>query len=235
MPSKPNTSPPRLSIPNSSKSHPEFMDMPSRISQEDYSQDMFSVSPTMDSSNGFSTMPNWSLHDAMLVSSDVSSVSECTEESFDTKSLHTTEYDAPDQMLAFSSLSSQMFPGQLSEGHSPQVYAQGYQFPYEETKHFSTPREEPESVGFAQESFGWNMPVNDVGHVAPSMFNPLPATPPHTDGNDMKSNGSQASYPSSYIAPEDAMFDSSISTQPFTLGEPLYPLTPPLREQDPNR
>lgn len=198
MPSKPKSSPPRLSIPATATAHPEFM--ASRM-QDDYSQDLFSGSPTMDSSNGFSSMPNWSLNDAMLMGSDVSSSEGSVEDSFDSKSLH-TDY-------AFSSLSNQMFPGQAS--HSPQVYSQGYHgFPFEEQKNFP------------QDSFGWNMPVNDMSVAPMSFFNPLPTTPPHTE--------EKTSQPS-YIAPEDALFDTS---QQFSLGEPLYPITP-LREQDRNR
>ncbi|KAL1960633.1 hypothetical protein VTO42DRAFT_7212 [Malbranchea cinnamomea] len=254
------SSPPRLSIPKTTvpgvKSiSADFLDMPSRISQDaEYSQDMFSVSPTMDSSNGFSSLPNWSL----MMNSDISSASECTEESFDTKSLHTADYDSADYPF---SLSQPMFHGStghdqtplsVSEaGHSPQVtsYSQphGYQmgFPFDtEAKHFpggnnNQGSEDRDSMGF--DSQWGQMPVvqNDLpgGMAQMSMFNPLPATPPHTDGSDvpMKST-SQASYPSSsYIAPEDAMFDPSLPTQPFSLGEPIYPLTPPLRDLDPNR
>lgn len=76
-----------------------------------------------------------------------------------------------------------------------------------------------------------------------NIFNTLPASPPHTEGGSEArgtSSGSQTAYQSSFVPSEDAMFDSlpdsaSLSNQNFSLGEPYYPLTPPLCDQDQSR
>ncbi|PGH08340.1 hypothetical protein AJ79_06027 [Helicocarpus griseus UAMH5409] len=85
-----------------------------------------------------------------------------------------------------------------------------------------------------------NLPMDTDGfsvgttNQASDLFGHAPITPPLTDGSNdasISSACSQASYPS-FSGHEDTLFaDVSHS---FSLGDPLYRLTPP-SEQDPNR
>jgi hypothetical protein len=277
MPSKPKSSPPRLSIPKNAsqgvKSHRSGQDfsMQSRVAQEsEYAhQDTFTMSPTMDAHNGFNSMSHWALNDTMFLNSDMSSVSECTEASFDTKSLPPTDYDTSEaQLLAYSSASTPYFQGTTGHTHSsdqtslselsrapnspeapfsnPQGFAAPLAYSFDpESKH---PRRESNCPADEfDESYPWShgsiaphdLSSAGVTHMS-AIFNALPATPPHSEGAEISASSActQPGFPS-YIPSDDGMFvdgaDASISVQPFTLGEPYYPLTPPLTEQDPNR
>ncbi|KMO99917.1 hypothetical protein CIRG_00060 [Coccidioides immitis RMSCC 2394] len=124
MASKAKTGPLRLSIPKpsskstksqlpptqNSTSH-DFLDISRTIPDDDYSQDAFSLSPTFNGQSGFNDLSQWAFNDAVLLSSDISSTSEATEESFDTRSIQAGDYDMSDaQMLPFSSCSPTLFP-----------------------------------------------------------------------------------------------------------------------------
>ncbi|THC91087.1 hypothetical protein EYZ11_009449 [Aspergillus tanneri] len=74
-----------------------------------------------------------------------------------------------------------------------------------------------------------------------SMFHPVPISPPLTEAsNDVSvtSSCSQSGYPS-FMAHEDTILKDVTATpvgnHGINLGDPLFPLTPPLSEQDPNR
>ncbi|KAB8279552.1 hypothetical protein F9C07_2283347 [Aspergillus flavus] len=98
-------------------------------------------------------------------------------------------------------------------------------------------------------SDAWNSMVTDTRnyHGSPleqfssSMFHPVPVSPPLTEAsNDVSvtSSCSHTGYPS-FMTHEDAML-KDVTTTPvgshgINLGDPLFPLTPPLAEQDPNK
>jgi hypothetical protein len=209
------------------------------------------------------------LNDAMFLNSDMSSVSECTEASFDTKSLPPTDYDASEaQLLAYSSASTPYFQGATGHTNSSDQTSlselsrapNSPEAPFSNPQGFAAPLAYafgPESKHHRRES---NCPADEFdesypwshGSIAPhdlssagvthmsAIFNALPATPPHSEGTEIPASSTctQPGY-TSYISSDDGMFvdsaDASLSVQPFTLGEPYYPLTPPLTEQDPNR
>ncbi|EEP75361.1 predicted protein [Uncinocarpus reesii 1704] len=296
MTSKAKTGPLRLSIPktsskstksqlpsrNNSSSH-DFMDISRTLPDDDYTQDAFSLSPTFHGHTGFNDFGHWAFNDGVLLSSDISSTSEATEESFDTRSIQAGDYDMSDtQMLPFSSCSPPLFPkadgsvdqslpelSQIpglssSQDSSPQLCfsnPQGYQnfstltFPFDnETMHRASGINDGKSVGlnmasqrmiksepFAQVS--WDPLASEVNGVpnvtlSGSRMNRLPATPPEGNQDLSATSACTQTYTfpgqdgSSYLDVSDT---SSLSTQNFSIGEPFYPLTPPLTEQDPNR
>lgn len=93
----------------------------------------------------------------------------------------------------------------------------------------------------------WNSLTVDTGnlHGSPldqfssSMFNPIPVSPPLTDASNDVSVTSSCSGFSSLRAHDESFFgditNSSIGGQNINLADPIFPLTPPLSDQDPNR
>ena len=300
MSTKPKASPPGLSIPKGNSremnsrqnsytsSVQDFVDMPSRIATDNEfsQQDLFTMSPSLDGASGFGSMGQWPFNDGMMLPSELCSTSDCTDGSFDSRSIPTTEYDASDvQLMDFTTLPHPAFPGPMGNIHSsdqtsgpelssqlsdparsPQggfATTQAYQpstsalaFPFEnESKPQSGTnssrghsRAAPRSNSNSAESLvGWNhgtLGPNDIqnaGVAQVSQIFSLPASPPHTEGGESRgsSSGSQTAYQSSFVPTEDAMFeslpDSALSNPGFSLGEPFYPLTPPLSSQDKNR
>lgn len=83
--------------------------------------------------------------------------------------------------------------------------------------------------------------ASTLDHLATNLFQPMPVSPPLTEAsNDISvtSSCSHTGYPS-FMTHEDAML-KDVTATPLTshginLGDPLFPLTPPLSEQDPNR
>ncbi|PKY08432.1 putative C2H2 finger domain protein [Aspergillus campestris IBT 28561] len=91
----------------------------------------------------------------------------------------------------------------------------------------------------------WNSMVADTrnyqGHFVPGMFPTVPVSPPLTEGgNDLAvtTSCSHSGYPT-FMSHEDAMLKdvtaTPVGSQGINLGDPLFPLTPPLTDQDPNR
>lgn len=85
-----------------------------------------------------------------------------------------------------------------------------------------------------------NYPGSSMDHFTSSMFHPVPVSPPLTEAsNDVSvtSSCSHSGYPA-YMPHDDGMLKDVTATpvgQGINLGDPLFPLTPPLNEQDPNR
>lgn len=299
MSSKTRTSRPRLSIPkNSSKSMKpqtsrpttsahDFMDISRTIRGDDYSpQDEFSLSPGIHAQNGFNDLSHWSLHDNVLMSSDLSSTSEATEESFDTRSMSAAEFDVSDpNMLPFSSFSPPLFSrttgsmeqsipelshADLTDSHnSPQLCfsdPQGYQafpsllnFSYDtESSRVSSIQNcdsKPAGIDFNGQAIGdsdtlagqdsWGSLSGGPGGVSTaglahptSQFARLPATPPLSEASqDIPVSSACSQSYSVYREPAFVELPeaSTLPTQTFSIGEPFYPITPPLSEQDPNR
>ncbi|OAL69263.1 hypothetical protein A7D00_6725 [Trichophyton violaceum] len=96
-----------------SSSAQDFVDIPARTQDDDFSQgDNFSISPGLNGSCQFDNMGNWAISDAMLTCADISTASEATDESFDTQSLSTTDYDMQEsQMLTFAPYTQPLFSG----------------------------------------------------------------------------------------------------------------------------
>ncbi|OJJ80028.1 putative C2H2 finger domain protein [Aspergillus glaucus CBS 516.65] len=75
-----------------------------------------------------------------------------------------------------------------------------------------------------------------------SIFQTTPVSPPLTEASNdfsITSSCSQSGYPS-FMTQDDAMLKDvtatpSLSSHGINLGDPLFPLTPPLNEQDPHR
>jgi hypothetical protein len=95
----------------------------------------------------------------------------------------------------------------------------------------------------------WNSLVNDsrsypgsaLDQFSSNMFHPVPVSPPLTEAsNDVSvtSSCSHSGYPS-FMTHEDAMLKdvtaTPVGSHGINLGDPLFPLTPPLAEQDPNK
>ncbi|KAL4966022.1 putative C2H2 finger domain protein [Aspergillus stella-maris] len=92
----------------------------------------------------------------------------------------------------------------------------------------------------------WNSIVPDtrysqsMDHYSGNVFHHMPVSPPLTEAsNDLSvtSSCSHSGYPA-YMANEDAMLKDITATPVgghLNLGDPIFPLTPPLAEQDPNR
>ncbi|WEW59112.1 hypothetical protein PRK78_004581 [Emydomyces testavorans] len=295
MTSKIKTGPLRLSIPKTNSkatesqlpsrresSGQDFLDNSRAIPDDDYSQDNFSLSPTFHGHNAFNDLSQWAFNDAVLLSSDISSTSEATEESFDTRSIPAGDYEISDtQMMPFScspplfskpdGSMDQSLPelGQIpglsaSQDSSPLLcysHPQGYQvyssvnLPFEnDTMHDTTGMNDGKSMGLNMssqrtvkpEAFGqlaWESLAGDISaasNIAPNHLNRLPATPPLTDAGQDMSATSTCSQNYAFHNQDGSPFvdlsdTSSLSTQNFSIGEPFYPLTPPLTEQDPNR
>ncbi|KKK20841.1 hypothetical protein P175DRAFT_0189157 [Aspergillus ochraceoroseus IBT 24754] len=98
-------------------------------------------------------------------------------------------------------------------------------------------------------SEAWNSLVSDsrnyqrssVDQFTGNVFQPIPVSPPLTEAsNDISvtSSCSHSGYPS-FMSHEDAMLKDITATpvgpHGINLGDPIFPLTPPLNEQDPNR
>ncbi|PYH89106.1 hypothetical protein BO71DRAFT_337425 [Aspergillus ellipticus CBS 707.79] len=93
----------------------------------------------------------------------------------------------------------------------------------------------------------WNSIVADTRNYQGSamdqytsgMFQSVPVSPPLSDAsNDSSVHSCHTGYPT-FMSHEDAML-KDVTTTPvgshgINLGDPLFPLTPPLSEQDPNR
>jgi hypothetical protein len=78
-----------------------------------------------------------------------------------------------------------------------------------------------------------------MDHFTGNVFQHMPISPPLTEAsNDVSvtSACSQSGYPA-FMSHEDAMLKDITATpvQGINLGDPIFPLTPPLNEQDPNR
>lgn len=254
---------------------------------DEFSQDTFSLSPTFHGQNGFNDLSHWAFNDPVLLSSDMSTTSEATEESFDTRSIQAGDYEISDtHMLPFSSCSPPLFPKtdgtmdqSLSElGHmpalsdhqdsSPQLLfsnPQGFQnfttlsFSYEdEMMHHNAGMSDGKSTGLnmasqpliKSEAFrqvAWESMSGDMNPASnmtlsatPLHLNRLPMTPPLTEANQDLSSASACPQSYSFSHQAESPFvdfsdTSSISAHTFSIGEPFYPLTPPLTEQDPNR
>ncbi|KAL2818884.1 hypothetical protein BJX63DRAFT_419033 [Aspergillus granulosus] len=95
-------------------------------------------------------------------------------------------------------------------------------------------------------SDAWNM-VSDTRYTQGStmdqftgnVFQHMPVSPPLTEAsNDVSvtSSCSHSGYPA-FMSHDDAMLKdiTATSVQGINLGDPIFPLTPPLNEQDPNR
>ncbi|KAL4875617.1 hypothetical protein BJY04DRAFT_154525 [Aspergillus karnatakaensis] len=84
----------------------------------------------------------------------------------------------------------------------------------------------------------YNQPMD---HYNGNFYHPMPVSPPLTEAsNDLSvtSSCSHSGYPA-FMSHEDAMLKDITTTpigpQGINLGDPIFPLTPPLNEQDPNR
>ncbi|KAJ9233995.1 hypothetical protein DTO207G8_4110 [Paecilomyces variotii] len=97
-------------------------------------------------------------------------------------------------------------------------------------------------------SDAWSSLAMDTGsfhgstldHLSSHIFHPVPVSPPLTEAsNDMSVTSSCSNSGYSFHTHEDAFFGdlapTTIGGQTINLGDPLFPLTPPLSEQDPNR
>ncbi|RAH40668.1 putative C2H2 finger domain protein [Aspergillus brunneoviolaceus CBS 621.78] len=92
----------------------------------------------------------------------------------------------------------------------------------------------------------WNSIVADSRNYQGSpmdqyttMFQPVPVSPPLTEAsNDVSVTSCHTGYPT-FMTHEDAMLKditaTPVGSHGINLGDPLFPLTPPLSEQDPNR
>ncbi|KAJ0423644.1 hypothetical protein BJY00DRAFT_309883 [Aspergillus carlsbadensis] len=95
-------------------------------------------------------------------------------------------------------------------------------------------------------SDAWNMVPDNrfnqgatMDHFTGNVFQHMPVSPPLTEAsNDVSvtSACSHSGYPA-FMSHEDAMLKDITTTpvQGINLGDPIFPLTPPLNEQDPNR
>ncbi|KAL4900820.1 hypothetical protein BDW74DRAFT_182405 [Aspergillus multicolor] len=93
----------------------------------------------------------------------------------------------------------------------------------------------------------WNTNISDnrynqgsMDHFSGNVFN-MPVSPPLTEASNdfaVTSSCSHSGYPA-FMSHEDAMLKDVTTTpvgaQGINLGDPIFPLTPPLNEQDPNR
>lgn len=97
-------------------------------------------------------------------------------------------------------------------------------------------------------SDAWNSLAMDTGNfhgstldqLSSHIFHPVPVSPPLTEAsNDMSVTSSCSNSGYSFHGHDDAFFGdlttTTIGGQTISLGDPLFPLTPPLSEQDPNR
>lgn len=82
---------------------------------------------------------------------------------------------------------------------------------------------------------------NSMDHFNGNVLQQQPVSPPLTEAShdfSVTSSCSHSGYPA-FITHEDAMLKditaTPVGTQGSNLGDPLFPLTPPLNEQDPNR
>lgn len=95
--------------------------------------------------------------------------------------------------------------------------------------------------------FAWNSMMDNrnyqgsaLDQLQSNIFRTVPVSPPLTEAsNDVSvtSSCSNSGYPS-FMSHDDAMLKdvtTPIGNQSINLGDPLFPLTPPLSEQDPNR
>lgn len=210
----------------------------------------------------------------------MSSTSEATEESFDTRSISAAEFDVSDpSILPFSSFSPPLFSrnagsmdqtipelshADLADSHnSPQLCfsdPQGYPtfpsllgFPYDtESSRLPTMQScdsKPTMMGLnaqtmtdsealaGQDSWGnssTGLPNASLDHHG-NQFARLPATPPLSEAS--QDIPITTPCPQSYSVYREAAFveTTTLPSQTFSIGEPFYPLTPPLSEQDPNR
>lgn len=95
----------------------------------------------------------------------------------------------------------------------------------------------------------WNSMVTDsrnyqgsnMDQFSSSIFQTMPVSPPLTDAShdiSVTSSCPHSGYPT-YMTNEDAMLKditaTPMGTQGINLADPLFPLTPPLSDQDPNR
>ncbi|KAL4809934.1 hypothetical protein BDV18DRAFT_156308 [Aspergillus unguis] len=93
----------------------------------------------------------------------------------------------------------------------------------------------------------WNSIVSDnrysssMDHFTGNVLQQTPVSPPLTEASNdfsVTSSCSHSGYPA-FMTHEDAMLKDITATpagaQGINLGDPLFPLTPPLHEQDPNR
>ncbi|KMU75860.1 hypothetical protein CISG_05257 [Coccidioides immitis RMSCC 3703] len=223
MASKAKTGPLRLSIPKpsskstksqlpptqNSTSH-DFLDISRTIPDDDYSQDAFSLSPTFNGQSGFNDLSQWAFNDAVLLSSDISSTSEATEESFDTRSIQAGDYDDADGSMDQSlSEFGQLSGISSSQDSSPQLCfrnPQGYQdfnalgFSFDnDAMHHATGMNDVKPMGLSvapqrmvkSETFGqvpWDSISGDINAasnvtLSGSRINRLPATPPLTEAS----------------------------------------------------
>ncbi|KAL2867293.1 putative C2H2 finger domain protein [Aspergillus lucknowensis] len=97
-------------------------------------------------------------------------------------------------------------------------------------------------------SDSWNI-VSDTGynrrstmdHFTGNLFQHVPVSPPLTEASNDVSVTTSCSHPGypAYMSHEDAMLKDITATpvgaQGINLGDPIFPLTPPLNEQDPSR
>ncbi|KAF7136867.1 hypothetical protein CNMCM5793_006437 [Aspergillus hiratsukae] len=86
-----------------------------------------------------------------------------------------------------------------------------------------------------------NYHPSSLDHLPSNLFQPMPVSPPLTEAsNDVSvtTSCSHSGYPA-FMTHEEAMLKDVTATplgsQGINLGDPLFPLTPPLSEQDPNR
>lgn len=85
-----------------------------------------------------------------------------------------------------------------------------------------------------------NFHGSTMDQLSSHIFHPVPVSPPLTEAsNDMSVTSSCSNSGYSFHAHDDAFFGDLTSTtiggQTINLGDPLFPLTPPLSEQDRNR
>ncbi|KAL4931079.1 putative C2H2 finger domain protein [Aspergillus undulatus] len=92
----------------------------------------------------------------------------------------------------------------------------------------------------------WNSIVPDtrysqsMDHYSGNVFQHMPVSPPLTEASNDLSVTSSCSHPGypAFMSHEDAMLKDITATPvggQLNLGDPIFPLTPPLAEQDPNR
>ncbi|KAL4897383.1 hypothetical protein BDV59DRAFT_191066 [Aspergillus ambiguus] len=86
-----------------------------------------------------------------------------------------------------------------------------------------------------------NYQGSNMDQFTNNLFQPMPVSPPLTDTShdvSVTSSCSHSGYPT-FMTHEDAMLKdvtaTPMATQGINLADPLFPLTPPLSDQDPNR
>ncbi|KAI9369026.1 putative C2H2 finger domain protein [Aspergillus egyptiacus] len=113
--------------------------------------------------------------------------------------------------------------------------------------HPSCTPEHGSPVGDSLTGDAWNM-VSDtrynqgpMDHFNGNVFQNMPVSPPLTEASNDLSVTSSCSHPGfpAFMTHEDAMLKDVTATpigpQGINLGDPIFPLTPPLNDQDPNR